>query len=161
MARKVVASAAAMRGSASGARRSRNRGAGVPVNPGTRRRTPSAAATASAATYQSALRQSATLPITVPIGAPSAVAPLSPARTTARARPRRSGVTSIAAVALAAGVNIAAPSPATARPASARENAAAAAVSRLPAMNTARPESRTCRRGQRVVSAAATGVSSA
>ncbi len=61
------------------------------------------------------VRQSPRLPTRVPSGAPSAVAPLDPAITTAIARPRRSAGTRAAAVAVAVGVNSAPPSPASAR----------------------------------------------
>jgi hypothetical protein len=49
-------------------------------------------------------RQSKTLPTTVPIGAPSAVAAVSPVVTAAMARPRCSGPISAEAVTLAAGM---------------------------------------------------------
>lgn len=75
----------------------------------------------------------------------------------------RSGaiLASAAAVALAAGENIAAPSPATARAARARPNVRRVPVRMLPATNTMRPPMSTRLRGQCAVSVAMIGVRTA
>ena len=81
--------------------------------------TPSPEAPASAETNTIVQRQSPRPPMTVPIGVPRAVDAVKPVITTARAKPRFSGETIVAAAPVAVGANIAAPRPARTRVASA------------------------------------------
>lgn len=100
----VVASTVTTRRSPSGASRWRSPpGAGTDTR-GTRASTPIRPSAVSAVMNHIVARQPRTLPTTVPIGAPRAVAAVSPVVTAAMARPRRSGSTRLAAVTLAAGM---------------------------------------------------------
>ncbi|OWW20747.1 hypothetical protein AYR66_15940 [Noviherbaspirillum denitrificans] len=79
----------------------------------------------------------------------------------ASALARFSGGTSDAPVAVAVGLNMAAPSPAISRLARTSSMVGAIAVTRLPTMNTARPTISRRLRGQCAAVAAITGESSA
>src|SRR5437763_8625847 len=130
-----------MRLSLSGARRWRRVAAGRAGIAGRVAQTARPATAPTALTNHIVARQSPKPAIRVPSGAPRAVALDNPAITTASARARRSGVTRAAAVAVAVGLYIAAPRPATRRLARTQPMLGASAVSALPATNTAIPAS--------------------
>src|ERR1700738_3674290 len=123
--------------------------------------TPIADTPASAATKTIVHRQSPRPPITAPVGDPSAVDAVSPATTTERANPRRSGATIMVAAPVAVGANMAAPIPANIRVATAIGNVGDTAVAKFATMKSVRPARSNVLRGTFAARAAIVGASRA
>src|SRR3569833_611740 len=117
-----------------------------------------ATAAARIATRRNTARQLNTAPTSVPSGEPKAVALLKPIIMIDKARPRGPAAARLAALALAAGANSAAPTPAQARAASTPAQPGASAAAAVAATKLARPDTTARSRRQFAVSVAMNGL---
>src|ERR1700710_1630785 len=156
-----VSSVSATRTSRTGASRSRNLTDAGRGTDGSIVQTPAIATIPRRVTNQRVVLQLPNPPINVPIGEPSAVAPVNPAVTAANARPRFSGGASAEATPNAVGENSAAPKPDSARLNKTHCKSVATALSMLPATKIPSAETSRSLRGQLPAKAAMTGAATA